>query len=65
MFVAMGLSAVVPVIHGLSMYGVAQMNRRIGLPWLLLQGILYIVGASFYAVCTFVTYGSPFFPRKY
>ena len=50
-FVAMGLSAVFPVIHGVLMYGLIQMNSRIGLPWLMLQGALYIIGAGFYAVC--------------
>ncbi|KAE8398793.1 hemolysin-III related-domain-containing protein [Aspergillus pseudonomiae] len=49
MFVGMGLSAVVPVIHGLRMYGVEQMTRQIGLGWLLLQGFLYILGAGIYA----------------
>ena len=51
MFVAMGLSAVFPVVHGLWLYGFAQMNHRIGLPWLVLQGVLYITGAGLYAVC--------------
>ena len=50
MFVAMGLSAIFPVIHGLVLYGVASMERRIGLSWLVLQGSLYIVGAGLYAV---------------
>ncbi|KAK8192761.1 hypothetical protein M8818_007933 [Zalaria obscura] len=49
MFVAMGLSAVVPVLHGLKLYGVAQLERQIGLSWLLTQGALYIVGAGLYA----------------
>lgn len=50
MFVAMGLSAVIPVIHGLEMYGVNQMSERIGLWWLILEGFLYILGAGLYAV---------------
>lgn len=50
MFVAMGLSAVVPVIHGLRMYGREQMEKQIGLSWLLGQGILYVSGAAIYAV---------------
>ncbi|PWY92494.1 hemolysin-III channel protein Izh2 [Aspergillus heteromorphus CBS 117.55] len=49
MFVGMGLSAVFPVIHGLRLYGLEQMTRQIGLGWLLLQGFLYILGASIYA----------------
>lgn len=50
MFVAMGLSAVIPVLHGLKLYGLQQMNDRIGLSWLVLQGFLYVLGAGIYAV---------------
>ncbi|QIW95163.1 hypothetical protein AMS68_000681 [Peltaster fructicola] len=49
MFVAMGLSAVFPVIHGISNYGMQRMERQIGLSWLVLQGVLYVVGAVIYA----------------
>ncbi|KAA6416251.1 MAG: hemolysin-III channel [Lasallia pustulata] len=49
MFVAMGLSAVFPVFHGLSVFGLQQMNSQIGLPWVVLQGLLYILGAGIYA----------------
>ncbi|KAK3072297.1 hypothetical protein LTR53_007073 [Teratosphaeriaceae sp. CCFEE 6253] len=49
MFVAMGLSAVIPVIHGLQMYGAAQLEKQMGLSWVVSQGVLYIVGAAVYA----------------
>ncbi|KAI4729535.1 HlyIII-domain-containing protein [Aureobasidium sp. EXF-10728] len=49
MFVAMGASAVIPVLHGISLFGIAQLERQIGLSWLVLQGILYISGAAIYA----------------
>lgn len=49
MFVSMGLSAIFPVIHGLWWYGAEQMTLQIGLHWLLLQGFLYILGATIYA----------------
>lgn len=49
MFVALGLSAVFPILHGLKMYGFAEMQDRIGLFWLVLQGFLYILGAGLYA----------------
>ncbi|KAL8716315.1 MAG: hypothetical protein Q9220_000220 [cf. Caloplaca sp. 1 TL-2023] len=49
MFVAMGLSAIIPVLHGLKVYGLQQMNDRIGLAWLVLQGCLYVLGAGIYA----------------
>ena len=50
MFVGMGLSAVVPVIHGLKLYGIEQMRGRMGLSWVVLQGFLYVLGAGLYAV---------------
>lgn len=50
MFVLMGLSAVVPVIHGLQMYGYEQLERQMGLSWLVGQGVMYIAGAAIYAV---------------
>lgn len=49
MFVAMGGSAVVPVFHGLKLYGRAALNERMGLSWTLLEGVLYISGAAIYA----------------
>ena len=51
MFVAMGLSAVLPVLHGLKLYGFEQMNKQIGLSWVMTQGLMYILGAAIYAVC--------------
>lgn len=50
MFVSMGLSAFFPVLHGLRLYGASQMRKQIGLSWLVLQGVLYILGAGIYAV---------------
>jgi adiponectin receptor len=50
MFVAMGLSAVVPVFHGIRVFGVEQLNKQMGLSWLVTQGFLYILGAGIYAV---------------
>lgn len=49
MFVGMGLSAIFPVLHGLSIFGIDRMRQQIGLSWLLLQGFLYILGAGIYA----------------
>lgn len=49
MFVAMGLSAVVPVLHGLNIYSFQRLDRLIGLKWLITQGALYILGAGLYA----------------
>jgi adiponectin receptor len=52
MFIGMGSSAVVPVLHGLKMYGIQRMNYQIGLFWVVLQGVFYILGACIYAVCS-------------
>jgi len=48
----MGLSAVIPVIHGLSLYGVERMESLMGLRWAVLEGLLYLTGAALYAVST-------------
>ena len=53
MFVGFGLSAILPVLHGTIMYGFEQMRYSIGLDWVLLQGILYLLGAMIYAVCPY------------
>ena len=50
MFVGFGLSAVFPVLHGVYMYGVEQMQQSMGLDWVILQGALYILGAALYTV---------------
>jgi len=50
MFVAMGLSAVVPVVHGTKLYGAAQLEQQMGLSWVVGQGVLYVFGAGLYAV---------------
>ncbi|KAK3943284.1 hemolysin-III related-domain-containing protein [Diplogelasinospora grovesii] len=49
MFVGLGLSGVVPVLHGLTIYGYGTLNDRMGLSWVILQGGLYIFGAFLYA----------------
>ncbi|CAI6339980.1 unnamed protein product [Periconia digitata] len=49
MFVAMGLSAVVPVVHAARLYGVQRLRASAALDWVVLQGVLYIVGAAVYA----------------
>jgi adiponectin receptor len=50
MFVAMGLSAVIPVLHGVSIYGIAQLDKQMGLSYVVTQGVLYVLGAAIYAV---------------
>lgn len=50
MFVFLGSSAVFPVCHGIVASGLGQMQKQIGLSWVLLQGFLYILGAVIYAM---------------
>lgn len=57
LFVALGMSGVVPIIHGLVLLEDAdtwsgryqQLNLRMGLNWVLLQGVFYVSGAFLYA----------------
>ena len=50
MFVALGMSGVVPILHGLRIYGYAGLESRASVSWVVLQGALYIFGAVLYAV---------------
>jgi adiponectin receptor len=52
MFAGMGISAVFPVFDGLSIFGLEDMEKQMGLSWLVLQGVLYLLGAGLYAVST-------------
>ncbi|KAJ8296868.1 ADIPOR-like receptor SPBC12C2.09c [Rhodotorula toruloides] len=48
-FIALGLSAVVPVGHAVWRYGLEGASANISLFWLALGGALYIIGALLYA----------------
>ncbi|KAK4188442.1 hemolysin-III related-domain-containing protein [Podospora australis] len=50
MFVGLGLSGVLPIIHALVfLYSYGELNQRMGLSWVILQGGMYIFGAFLYA----------------
>ncbi|KAL0936237.1 ADIPOR-like receptor SPBC12C2.09c [Colletotrichum truncatum] len=49
LFVALGASGVVPVLHGLSVYGRGYLENRMSLSWVVLHGLMYIFGAFLYA----------------
>jgi adiponectin receptor len=50
-FVALALAgAVIPTLQGVEMNGFTAMRERMGLTWVLLEGFLYVLGASLYAV---------------
>ncbi|KAF0520764.1 putative hemolysin-III channel protein Izh2 [Gigaspora margarita] len=48
LFLSMGLSAVIPLTHAVILYGIELCFFVISLKWLLLTGILYIIGALVY-----------------
>ncbi|CEL51619.1 ADIPOR-like receptor SPBC12C2,09c OS=Schizosaccharomyces pombe (strain 972 / ATCC 24843) GN=SPBC12C2.09c PE=3 SV=1 [Rhizoctonia solani AG-1 IB] len=48
-FLALGLTAIVPVLHGLRLYGFSRLRQEMGLLWLLGSGVLYVTGALIYA----------------
>lgn len=50
MFVGLGLSGILPVIHGLQMYSMKELDQQMAFSWVMLQGALYILGAGLYAV---------------
>ncbi|KAH8882613.1 HlyIII-domain-containing protein [Thozetella sp. PMI_491] len=50
MFVGLGVSGVVPVVHGIIQEGYSHVNERMGLNWVLLEGAMYIFGAFLYGV---------------
>ncbi|KAF3310509.1 hypothetical protein TWF173_009505 [Orbilia oligospora] len=49
MFVAMGLSGVLPIVHGIQLHGIEEVERRSAMSWLLAEGAAYLVGALLYA----------------
>ena len=49
MFVALGLSGFIPVLHGLSIYGLAGLDKQLGLRWVMAEAFMYILGAGIYA----------------
>ncbi|KAM0343395.1 hypothetical protein ACHAPU_008575 [Fusarium lateritium] len=50
MFIGLGVSGVVPVIHGTYIYGFQGLEERMSLSWVILHGAMYIFGAVLYAV---------------
>jgi adiponectin receptor len=45
----MGLSAVIPLLHGLLLFGPRALDATLSLRWVVCQGALYIAGAGIYA----------------
>ncbi|KAJ2992337.1 hypothetical protein NUW58_g2198 [Xylaria curta] len=51
-FVVTGLSGLAPIVHGIHMFGFAQMVKQSGLPYYFAEGGLFLIGAVTYA-CRF------------
>lgn len=49
-FVAYGLSGVLPIVAGSIVFGYSETNMRAGTTWLYTEAILYITGAAIYAL---------------
>lgn len=49
-FVFTGLSGLIPIIHGIVMFGFMQMAKQSGLFYFLAEGGLFLIGAVVYAV---------------
>lgn len=47
-FLALGLSAILPTAHLMTMYGVATVSHTMGMYHIMLSGLLYVVGALIY-----------------
>lgn len=45
-----GLSGIAPIIHAVKIFGLSQSIKQTGLPYYLLEGVLFIAGCGFYAV---------------
>lgn len=56
MFIALGGAGVVPVIHGLTIYGWQGLEDRMSLSWVIANGASNIFGAILYAVSTVYRY---------
>lgn len=49
MYSSLGLSGVIFILHSLYMNGVATGSKRLGLSWMVLMGLLNLIGAALYA----------------
>jgi adiponectin receptor len=49
MFIALGLSGIMPVVHGITIYGYSGLEDRMSISLVILLGSVYIFGAVIYA----------------
>jgi adiponectin receptor len=50
-YVALGASSLIPMIHGVQLYGLKYMLKYSGMKWYLLELTFYGYGVGMYAVC--------------
>src|SRR5690348_4577005 len=48
LFLALGLSAIIPVVHGLLIYGLAPLVDMMSLYYMIAMGSMYVTGALIY-----------------
>lgn len=63
-FVATGLSAFAPIIHGALLFPYGQFDKQTGLRYYYLEGVLIMMGVWFYAVRQSCSTLPHFFVRK-
>ncbi len=61
MFIALGLSALVPAAHFIALYGIKRGIYEVSFGWMILMAVLYISGACLYAL----RIPERFFPGKF
>lgn len=49
MFIALGLSGIIPVAHGVTIFGYSGLEARMSISLVILHGAMYIFGAVLYA----------------
>ncbi|KAI5458687.1 hemolysin-III related-domain-containing protein, partial [Mariannaea sp. PMI_226] len=49
-FMGLGLSGFIPIIHGVTIYGFKGLEDRMSVTWIIIHGAIYIFGAVLYAV---------------
>ena len=50
-YAALGTSSLIPLLHGVQLYGLEYMLRYAGMKWYLLELAFYGSGVGLYAVC--------------
>ncbi|KAL4794678.1 hemolysin-III related-domain-containing protein [Aspergillus venezuelensis] len=48
-FVSLGLFSLIPILHGIYLYGFKELEKRMGLRWSFVQGFFYILGCVIFA----------------